>query len=214
MPRQHGSGTAGQEADATATLVASIINGDPQELQLAQQAFSGAAKLRLASGAGGGVGYTASSLTRVLSPLSGVFGSSSWTARTVGPGNVGDVVLERPRSDPQHIEIKAQLTLHDFTWIQSADWIRGPTDTLGALALTSSVLRAQLDASVLTRIATPYLPMPGWSLSQLWAADVVGLTSATLKRTHSATTASGLRSFAMRKYLLQVTQEGAPLRAG
>jgi hypothetical protein len=211
MPRRHGSGTAQPEADAAAALVAALINRDAGELKLAEAAFNVATSSRIATGAGGGVGYTASSLVSVLSPIRSVFGPGTWKARTVGPGNVGDVVLERPGADSQHIEIKAQLTLEDFTWIQSADWIRGPTDTLGAIAVTSRVLRAQLEAPLLTRITASYAPAPGWSVSQLWAADLVGLTSAALRRDHAATTASGLRQFAERKYLLHVTQEGGRL---
>jgi hypothetical protein len=117
-------------------------------------------------------------------------------------------LVEAPGGIKVRIEIKAQLTLRDFTWMQSADWIRGETHFLGALLEKEPAAASYLSDEVRETVVNAYEKEVGWDLSALWVADIAGMTSRTSRRQLGVTRRAELVPFLANKYVVHVTQEG------
>jgi hypothetical protein len=207
-PRRVGSGTATGEADACAVLLAAHFAKDHRMVREAEAEFDAAYGHRTSLGAGGGRGYTGTELSGLLAAVPGALGLRVESAEACGVGEAGDVLLACDNRRTVRIEIKAQLTLPDFTWIQSADWIRDQTDFLAALLTIERRARQQISKSVAYLIFHGYEPDASWDLGSLWAADVAGLTTSDARERHGVANAGHLMAFLQSKYLLHITMEG------
>jgi hypothetical protein len=121
------------------------------------------------------------------------------------------VLVECQNGPAVRIEIKAQLTLSDFSWIQSADWVREETDFLGELLATEPTARDRLSTDVRELIVGSYAKEAGWDLGALWVADIAGVTNRRTRRRLGLLTPGHMTSFLENKYLVHLTMEGLRL---
>lgn len=207
-PRQVGSGTATGEANGCARILAAQFMADIPAIRKAKTEFDGAATRRRNLGAGGGRGFSPDSMAKLLANVPRALGLQVRTAKACGLGEAGDVLIEVQGGAKVRIEIKAQLTLADFTWMQSADWIRGETDFLGELIAQDATAHGELSDEVREFFVEPYQKERGWDLSALWVADLAGMTNRACRRRLGVTTRAHLAAFLETKFLVHITQEG------
>lgn len=207
-PRQVGSGTATGEANACARILAAQFMEDISAIRKAKTEFDGALTRRRKLGAGGGRGFSPDTMAKLLAHVPRTLGLKVRTAKACGPGEAADVLIEVQGGAKVRVEIKAQLTLADFTWMQSADWIRGETDFLGELIAQDAAAHGELSDEVREFFVDPYQKERGWDLSALWVADLAGMTNRACRRRLGVTTRAHLTTFLDTKYLVHITQEG------
>ena len=123
---------------------------------------------------------------------------------------LGDVQLTLRDGSHVFIEVKAQTTKNFVDLIQ-ADWIKDVTDTLRWLYAEDETFRA-LQPPWLAELLDERAPQRyfgSWTFKELWAADVALLTDRNRRSIAGVEPPQQLWAFLSRKYLLQVSSEGA-----
>lgn len=123
---------------------------------------------------------------------------------------LGDVQLTLRDGSNVFVEVKAQTTKNFVDLIQ-ADWIKNVTDTLRWLYVEDETFR-DLQPSWLAELLeerSPQRYFGSWTFKELWAADVALLTDRNRRSIAGVEHPQQLWDFLSRKYLLQVSSEGA-----
>lgn len=201
MIRKPGSGLSYATASAVERLVAASFEGSSIDRALRDIDAEWRAGL---------CGVPARNLARWVQGLVAALRLPVVAAVTPSPDLLGDVRLTMTDGTFVWIEVKAQTTKRFDELIQT-DWVRDATDALRLLRFSEPNFRALLSSWMLDEldVARPDRHFGTMSFSDLWASDV-GLVSNRSRRLaagiHDAAT---LRQFLERKFILQLTTEGA-----
>lgn len=123
---------------------------------------------------------------------------------------LGDVQLTLRDGSHVFVEVKAQTTKNFVDLIQ-ADWIKNVTDSLRWLYAEDEKFRC-LQPPWLAELLEERAPQRyfgSWTFKELWAADVALLTDRNRRSIAGVEHPQQLWDFLSRKYLLQVSSEGA-----
>jgi len=123
---------------------------------------------------------------------------------------LGDVHLTLTDGSSVYVEVKAQTT-KKFSELVQADWVKSVTDSLRWLYASDAPFRAAQPPWLadLMHESAPQRYFGSWTFSELWAADVALLTDRNRRLVADVDEPADLTDFLQRKFLLQVSVEGA-----
>jgi len=202
MPKadvDHGSGYAGKRANEIAKLAAAILMRDALAMKAAIVAID--REFHRGRSPSGGAEIRAR-----IGPLLSCAFPGAVSARALATGAAGDLEVGT-RAEMHRVEIKAQLDKAALTHLTQADWARDDTDALRYLYLHDSEFSGRLSIRNRGYLMSDDGYFDGWTLVDLWLADVAGMTSLYTRVENGVRTPSELRAFLGRKHLLHLCRE-------
>lgn len=201
MTRKRGSGLHKAVSRAIEDLTAALFSGQPTADALTRIHQQQEAERS---------GVSARSVHRWLSEIVETMSLPVVEAEIPATDYLGDVQLTLKDGSLVFIEVKAQTTKNFGDLIQ-ADWIKNVTDALRWLYVADDQFRG-LQPPWLAQLLEEVSPdryFGPWSFAELWAADVALLTDRNRRSIAGVESPKQLWDFLSRKYLLQVSAEGA-----
>ncbi len=201
MTRKSGSGLHREVSRAIEELTAALFAGRPTADALSrihQEHRSGRS------------GVSSRSVHRWLSEIVERLNLPVIAAELPATDFLGDIQLTMRDGTFAFVEVKAQTTKKFIDLIQ-ADWIKSVTDTLRWLYAADEEFR-DLQPPWLGELlheSAPQRYFGSWSFAELWAADLALLTDRNRRLIAGVKSPEHLWDFLSRKYLLQVSVEGA-----
>lgn len=203
--RREGSGHATVRANAIAKLCAALLRRDVSAASEAMGVLDD-------EHARGMSPCSASRIRDRIDPLLRKQFGSVRSARALAKGEAGDVEVILADGMIERIEIKAQLEKLRVSQLTEADWVRNETDTLRYLVLHDPKVGAALSPRNRSALAADPSDYLGWSLRELWLADVAGLDSIPSKLRYGVRSGGQLAEFMSRKHLLHMCDQRDSIR--
>ncbi|GJQ29676.1 MAG: hypothetical protein HBSAPP03_15600 [Phycisphaerae bacterium] len=199
LARRPGSGTSTVSANATAEYLAAALSARDAEAAtfLQQITQHEAAQHRVVTS------NPQAACARALALLRTTFPQVS-AARAVGTGHAGDLIITAGGMD-HHCEVKAQYGKRNFADLTQADWVRDATDALRVVVRERPDVLAVLSAANRGALAADTVDDSGWTLTDLVAADLCGMTNRAYRERLQVLTPADLAAFLGRKYLVHLT---------
>ena len=203
--RKPGSGLANRNTKLIEELFAAILKDDRSNINFKRREID----LEYKSDRSG---LTGESVTNALSSIANDLGMSFDQVRP-HPSDQGGDVKAAASGISTWFEIKAQTKKAHFSDITQADYVRDGTDFLRRYLLDDSNALRHVTAKTASELGlgSGVDVDDRWSICDLHAADLCLLTSEESRMKVGVKKPSDLADFASRKYLLQLTQEGARL---
>jgi hypothetical protein len=130
-------------------------------------------------------------------------------ALTPVPDFLGDIRLDLQDGGRIDVEVKAQTT-REYGSLASADWVRDETDFLRLLMISDRQFESRIPAWMKTRLRVDdegeYFD--GWTIEDLWLADVALLPDRERRRAAGINSPHDLHEYLRRKILVHVTRIG------
>lgn len=198
-----GSGRSRHATDAVEAMLAATLRGDRAAISSCVRTLDGARR----SGASnmGGV--------RVSQLLQQAGKALNLSVRDAVPNpsqRLGDVRVTLTNGSEVWIEVKGQTKKMKFTDITQADYVRDGTDFLRRYVAMEPRLDRLIKGDLRAELAVDekLTFTVGWSLEDLWMADLALLETEAKKRRAGVTSPSDLARFMNDKYLVHLSMEG------
>lgn len=203
MPRKAGSGLHREVSRALEALTAALFEGGPVAPALS--------RIKKEQDAGRS-GVSPRSAHRWIASIVDSLALPVASANLPPNDYLGDIQLTLEDGSSAFVEVKAQTT-KTFADLIQADWVKGVTDAVRWIFAEDEDFRAAQPRwlAELMEESAPGRYFGAWTFGDLWAADVALLTDRNRRRIAGVEEPEDLHEFLGRKYLLQVSLEGARL---
>lgn len=203
MPRKAGSGLHREISRALETLTAALFEGGPTAAAL------GRIKKQQEAGRSG---VSPRAAHRWIASIVDDLALPVVSAELPPNDYLGDVHLTLEDGSSAFVEVKAQTT-KSFAELIQADWVKGVTDAVRWVFAEDEDFRAAQPGwlAEMMEERAPGRYFGSWTFGDLWAADVALLTDRNRRRIAGVEEPEDLHEFLGRKYLLQISREGARL---
>lgn len=195
----HGAGHASGRANEIAKLAAALLRRDAPAVQSAIAALDGEYELGFSPSDGAEIRARIEPLLKRAFPV-------VVSARALSTGAAGDLEV-MTGIETHRVEIKAQLDKATVGDLTQADWVRNETDVLRYLLLHDPAFAGRLSPRNRSALVSDHGYFDGWTLADLWLADVAGMTSLYSRVENGVRTPAELRAFLGRKHLLHLCRE-------
>jgi hypothetical protein len=203
--RKPGSGFANRNTKLIEELFAAILEDDRSGVKVIRREIDREYEIDRS-------GLTGEAVTKALSSIANDLGMS-FNQVIPHPEDQGGDVKAASSGVSHWFELKAQTKKANFSDITQADYVRDGTDFLRRYLLDESKALKYITAKTSSELGlgAGVDVDDRWSIHDLHAADLCLLPSKDLRLNVGVKKPSDLLDFASRKYLLQLTQEGARL---
>jgi len=203
MPRKAGSGLHKEVSRAIESLTAALFEGSPSAPALT--------RIKKEQEAGRS-GVSPRAAHRWISSIVDQLALPVASASLPPNDYLGDIHLTLEDGSSAFVEVKAQTT-KPFTELIQADWVKGVTDAVRWVFAEDEYFRAAQPGwlAEMMEERSPSRYFGSWTFGDLWAADVALLTDRNRRRIAGVEEPRDLHEFLGRKFLLQVSREGARL---
>lgn len=201
--RRAGSGLANTTTAAIESMLAAILCGDKNELDVQR-------KLLTLERAAGRCGMDPAVVEELLSSAVRQLGFKVKQAMPQPPDRLGDVRALLRDGTTRWFEVKAQTKKDSFSAITQADWVRDETDFLRWLNHHDPDFSHQLPLSLrqLVTVPDPIGYFDGWDRDTLWLADMALVSSRSAREQADIRDVKALREMLERKYVVHLTRQG------
>ncbi len=201
--RRPGSGLANATAAAVEELLAAELRRDSGEVAVQRDRLRFECSINRC-------GMDADLILRLVAEAVGRLDLDVADAYAQPLDRLGDVKASLRGGQTLWFEVKAQTKKDRFGDLTQTDWVRDVTDLLRWQFHHDSHFARRMPASVadVLWVPDPNTYFRGWSRDLLWVADMALLPCRDARQRVGAHTASGLRAFLERKFIVHLTREG------
>jgi hypothetical protein len=201
-----GSGRSREATDAVEVMLAATVRGDQATISKCVQKID-VAKRHGASRMSG---------VRVSRLLKIACATLKFDVKDAVPNpieHLGDIRVTLGNGSQVWIEVKGQTKKKKFADITQADYVRDGTDFLRKYVTATPRLNRMIKGKLRQELAidAKLTFTADWSLADLWMADLALLETEEKKRRAGVRSPDDLAKFMSKKYLVQISMEGARL---